>query len=192
MLEVGQTFKLIYCVSSRRDQCMFRQVKFMKASEEGTGNLSAVQMMENGQIDFFSHPESINYALNYSAIEATKTSYVSSYQVAQFLNTSSNDYLDFTSFLVHNIRFVVIILIGYLSIVATVFALPNLIRPNYDRPSSLKLVGFHIFFLDANRLPRFSAKLAIICLAFQLFLFFDLFFLTGTIKVSKELGGAIN
>lgn len=50
----------------------------VEANEEQKRNLSAVQMMENGQIDFFSHPESIAYALHYSAIEPTKTSYISS------------------------------------------------------------------------------------------------------------------
>lgn len=157
----------------------------VQANEENAQNLSAVQMMENGQIDLFSHPESINYALNYSAIEATKTSYVSSYQVAQFLRESSKDFLDFSSFLVHNIRFIVIILLGYLSIVAVTFICPRIISPNYDRPKSLKLVLFHIFFLDPNKLTDFSAKLAIIFLGFNLFLFFDLFFLTGTIKTEK-------
>ena len=50
----------------------------VQADEEHMQNLSAVQMMENGQIDFFSHPESIKYGLHFSAIEATQTSYISS------------------------------------------------------------------------------------------------------------------
>ena len=158
----------------------------VQENEKHLQNLSVLQMMENGQIDVFGHPESISFGLNQSAIEATKTSYISSYQVAQFLKAdASEDFSDFSSFLFKNHKILFIALFGYLSVVLASLICPQILSPNYDRPKSLRLVLFHIFFLDHSQLPRVSMKLALIFLGTNLFFWFDLLFLSGSIKTEK-------
>ena len=100
---------------------------------------------------------------------------------------SAEDFSDFSSFLFKNHKILLIALLGYLAVVLVSLAFPRIIGLGYDRPKSLKLVLFHIFFLDHTQLPRVSMRLALIFLSVNLFLFFDLLFLTGTIKTEKVI-----
>lgn len=80
---------------------------------------------------------------------------------------------------------IAIILLSYLLIVLVITLCPALVRPNYSRLQSLKLILFRVLFLDQNRLSLLSTKLALIFLAFNAFLFINFNFLSGNICYSK-------
>lgn len=80
-----------------------------------------------------------------------------------------------------------IIVLGYLAILLLTGLLPKLIHPSYGRLQSLRLMSIKMFFLDHNLLPRLSAKLAVLMLFFNCFFFFNLNFLSGTIKTESAL-----
>ena len=92
---------------------------------------------------------------------------------------------DFSSFLFDNVRLVIIILLGYLSLVVVTWMVPNLIRQGYSRINSLKLTILRFFFIDLNRLISLSYKFAVLVLMFNFFIFFNRNFLSGNIKTSK-------
>lgn len=123
-----------------------------------------------------------------TALPLSNSTHFASYQVAQFLKVdSSEDFSDFSSFLFKNYPILLFALLGCLSLVLVSLVCPSIVATNYDRAKSLKLVLFHIFFLDHSQLPRVSMKFALIFLGVNLFLFFDLLFLTGTIKTEKVI-----
>lgn len=79
----------------------------------------------------------------------------------------------------------VIILFGYLLFVATTLVFPKLVHPNFNAFRSYKLVSIRLFFIDFNRLRRFSGKLAILLCSLNWFIFLNFNFLSGNIKTDS-------
>ena len=84
-----------------------------------------------------------------------------------------------------NKHLVTILLLSYLMIVVVLTICPALIHPNCSSLRSLKFILFRVLFVDQNRLPLLSAKLAMILLAFNVFLFVTANLLSGNICYSK-------
>lgn len=108
-----------------------------------------------------------------------------SYRLGQLLPADQSEKLDFSSFLFDNFPLLIIILLGYLSIIAITSIAPNLIHQSYTRIKSLKLTVLRFFFVDLNRLLSISFKFTVLVLSFNLFMFFNRNFLSGGIKTSK-------
>lgn len=79
----------------------------------------------------------------------------------------------------------VIILFGYLLFVATTLVFPKLVHPNFNAFRIYKLVSIRLFFIDFNRLRRFSGKLAILLCSLNWFIFLNFNFLSGNIKTDS-------
>lgn len=109
-----------------------------------------------------------------------------SFQTSQFLTPSSSKNLDLSYFMLSNKHLVAILLLSYLMIVAVVTILPALIRPNYSSLKSLKFILFRVLFIDQD-LRLLSTKFAMIFLAFNVFLFIMVNFLTADLCYEKAV-----
>lgn len=84
----------------------------------------------------------------------------------------------------NNFRLLAYIILGFLLITAVSTVLPKLTHANgSSRLKSLKLILFRAPFMDHNQMPRIHLRLVL--LRFNLFLFFNLNFLSSTIKTEK-------
>ena len=111
-----------------------------------------------------------------------------SFLVGQFLkksNSENSEKSDFFSFLINNLTIITILLAGYLLNVAAILWLPT--HRNYTPLRRLKLIPLRMFFLNPKRLLAFSAKLALVFLSFRCFAFFNLNFLSSSIKTDKVI-----
>lgn len=120
---------------------------------------------------------------NLNQINLTITVFFKSrYQAGQFVKPNSNIF-DFSSVLFNNLCLLTMVVLGYLLVVAITTALPVLVHANCSHLKSLKLVLVRALFMDTQELP--SASLRLVFLFFGLFLFFNLNFLSGTVKTDK-------
>lgn len=91
---------------------------------------------------------------------------------------------DLSSFLVENVPLLAYVLLGYLLLAITTAILPQLTHANHSSCwKSLKLVLLKVPFMDHSQLPR--VHLRIMLFFFSIFLFFQLNFLSNTIKTEK-------
>lgn len=149
-------------------------------------NLSALHLIQNNLMDLYALPLEASFADEADeAVEMTKPAFSFRYRIGQFIEANKSEKSDFSSFLFDNVRLLILILAGYLSVVAVTWIAPKLIRSNYSRTKSLKLTLFRFFFTDVQRLFSLSYKFTALVLSFQLFMFFNLNFLSGGIKTSK-------
>lgn len=94
--------------------------------------------------------------------------------------------MDLLSFLYSSFSLNLIIVLGYLTIVLLVCLVPKLIHSGYGRLQSLRLIA-KLLFIDPNRLPRLSRKLAVLVLFLNWFFFFNSNFLSSNIKTESVL-----
>ena len=149
-------------------------------------NSSAVGMMQNDRLDVYTIPTDLTLVSRDNPfIEATKVAYVNPYLVGQFIfpGHSSAETSDFTSFLVQNKRIVMIILSGYLLVIAMAFVFFQTSRPFSSAFKSLKQVLGQVLFSTGQSSKLY--KVAIMLLAFHLFLFILQVLLRSSIKTEK-------
>ena len=163
--QFSQCYKAIWLI------CFFRQSHWNRAT-----NSTKQRMLSVFPRKFFEHT---NSCLKLKLLPCFQFSYTA----GQFLKPYPKN-LDFTYFLVSNFRSLCLIVLGYALVVAVTTILSKLMHENADtRLKRLKRAPFGAVFLDSNRLP--SAHQKLIYLFFGLFLFFNLNFLSGTIKTEK-------
>lgn len=89
--------------------------------------------------------------------------------------------------MINNWSLLIIILLGYLLLLATTIVFPKLVHRNLSALQSIRFVPTKAFFINSNRLLRFSGKFAILLCAFHWFLFFNANFLFGNIKTDSMI-----
>ena len=151
-------------------------------------NFSGVFSLKSNQIDIFAWPaqlttqERIGQLGYYNKIFETKKIVVSEpFKVAHFLNEPNLKNTDFSSFLYNNFGILTIILLGYLLVKLSTFVFLKLSNRNHSFFENLKLVLFRIFRINQN----VSSTLGLLFLSLNLFLFFNLTLLSGTIKTES-------
>ena len=162
---------------------MFKPVQYYL---EKINNSSAVYLLKNNVIDIFAWPADTYERSNHKSyvgkfLEMSKTQYVESYQVSQFLNKPTTQKTDVSSFLYNNLVVLLIILLGYLAVKLSTFLFLKLSNPNHNFSKNLKLILVKMFSINRN----LTFKLALLFLFLDLFLFFNLNFLSGTIKTDS-------
>ena len=142
--------------------------------------------MQNNRLDVYTIPTDLTLVPRDNPfIEATKVAYVNPYLVGQFLTSghSSAETSDFTSFLVQNKRIVLIILSGYLLVIVMAFVFFQIGRPSDSAFKSLKQVLGRVLFATGQS----TSKVAIMLLAFHLFMFILQTLLRSSIKTEKAI-----
>ena len=151
-------------------------------------NSSAVAMLENKEIDFYSLPTDMTLVSHGDrSIEATKAVRSSAYLVGQFLRPPENSERsrsDLTSFLFENLHLLAIIVSGYLLAAVLMFLFSPIIQPHLNRPKRLKLAVFKALSIDSNEFYSVSFKLGVLFLFLNVFLFFTQIFLSGSTKTN--------
>ena len=166
---------------------MFKPVKrFFENKEEKIDNSSAVYLLKNNVIDIYAWPADTYERSNHKSyvgkfLEMSKTQAVAPYQVSQFLNKPTTQKTDVSSFLYNNLGVLLIILLGYLAVKLSTFLFLKLSNPNHNFAKNLKLILLKMFSINRN----LTFKLALLFLSLDLFLFFNLNFLSGSIKTNS-------
>ena len=156
---------------------------FSKEDLGQNGNSSAVSLMQNNRLDVYTIPNDLTLVPRDDPfVEASKAVYVNRYLVGQFLKPDNSETSDFTSFLFQNKRLLLIILSGYLLIIAVTFIYFQASRPSSRFLSSLKL-GARKILHNAGR-PTFSVH-QILLVFFSLFMFINQTLLRSSIKTEK-------
>ena len=136
--------------------------------------------MDGDAFDFYHWPMdlSLGSVIYNHNIEITKAASINAYNVGQLLRKPNKlNKLDFSLFLIENICLFVNILIGYFVILMAIFILLKLAKRKYNL--------YNLLTINQTGLGSISFKIAILCLAFSFFLFFNLSILTNMIKTEK-------
>ena len=159
----------------------------MESKEEN--NLSAIFLLKSNQIDIHAWPVPLSVQARTGDLgfygeflEITKTITTSDFRVGNFLNRPNAEKADFSSFLYNNLNLLLIMSIGYLLIKLSALIFLELSNQN-SFVRNLKLVLLRIFNIKQN----VSSTLALLFLSLNLFMFFSLNFLRGTIKTESVI-----
>lgn len=141
----------------------------------------SVLMMDKDKFDFYYWLMDLSHSclvIENHNFEISRVTSVNTFHVGQILRKPNKlNKSDFSSFLIENVRLLIIILIGYIVILMAIFTLLKLIR----RRCSF----YNLLTINRTRLGSISFKIDFIILAFSFFLFFNLSILTNMIKTEK-------
>ena len=161
---------------------------FEESNDEKTNNLSAIFLLKSNQIDIHAWPVPLcvqkrtgNLGFYNEFLEITKTVASSDFRVGNFLNKPNAEKTDFSSFLYNNLNLLLIMLIGYLLI-----KLSALIFSKLSYHQSL-LKNLKLVLLRAFNINQRASIIGLLILSLNLFMFFSLTFLRGTIKTDSVI-----
>ena len=154
-------------------------------------NLSAIYQLKTANLDIYGSSvflnkiaQSIKLGDSKEFLEITKTAFLYGYQISQFLNKPNAEKADFSSFLYDNFNILLIILSGYLAIKLSIFVFLKL--SSHNGAGFIKYLKLTLFGVT-NFNEALSSTLSLLFLSLNLFLFFNLNFLSGTIKTESVI-----
>ena len=162
--------------------------QFEESNDEKTNNLSAIFLLKSNQIDMHAWPVELgiqertgNLGYYGGFLQITKTLASSTFQVGNFLNGPSTEKTDFSSFLYNNLNLLLIIAIGYLLIKLSTLIFLKLSCHN-SFVKNLRFTLSKIFGTNQR-----ASIIGLLILSLNLFVFFNLNFLTGSIQTESVI-----
>ena len=154
-------------------------------------NLSAIYQLKTANLDiygssvFLTFKEQNGKLGNFKEfLEMTKTVSLYGYQISQFLNKPNAEKADFSLFLYNNLSILLFILLGYLTIKLSIFLFLKL--SSHKSAGFIKYLKLTLFGVT-NFNEALSSTLSLLFLSLNLFLFFNLNFLSGTIQTESVI-----
>lgn len=158
--------------------CIFKSVSTFLANETAKNYTT---LFKEDEIDLYTVPKGVLFTkshLDRLNVEISKSVGMTSYQIGQLLNEpTGSDKLNLESFLVKNINILFLILIGYLTVLLSVFLISILLK--------LKFRLYDLIILNGKQFVKQTSRIVFIFLGFNFFLFFTLNLLTNMIQTKS-------
>ena len=154
-------------------------------------NLSAIYQLKTANLDIYGSSVFLTFKEQNGKLgdfkeflEMTKTVSLYGYQISQFLNKPNSEKADFSLFLYNNLSILLIIFLGYLTIKLSIFLFLKL--SSHKSAGFIKYLKLTLFGVT-NFNEALSSTLSLLFLSLNLFLFFNLNFLSGTIQTESVI-----